>query len=504
MKDSIIFLKELLQVNKMPISKDIKQIFDTLSKNGYEAYLVGGCVRDFLLGKEPHDYDITTNATPEQVKSLFAKTIDTGIKHGTVTVCLGDGQYEITTFRKDGDYSDGRHPDTVEFTSSIEEDLSRRDFTINALAYNPEKGFIDPFNGRYDLERKVIKCVGNPEDRFNEDALRLLRAIRFSAQLFFNIDYNAWVPIRLGAPLTKALSRERIQEEFNKTLLAKYGCRFSDFVKYDYISPYIDKEYRLPQDKWLKFKDLMYANLFMEYEARLPKDPIERIQFLYSYMLANPYNEKGLTNDIETVKKYFEYYKYSNEIKDTVIDVCKLYQELHNLNEEAAKSSSCAKQILCNYSERVIDIFIQLCLLRGADGKELDENSVNVWSSIVRIKRCKEPYTLKDLAINGNDLMNFGYKGEQIGKVLGELQKEVWKNKDLNTKEKLIEFLDDNILCPQCNKLVSKEHYDEDKKMCENCIQAYEDYIQEQREMDMRYEELAREQFDFERGDWKY
>lgn len=143
MKDSIIFLKELLQVNtKMPISKNIEQIFDTLSKNGYEAYLVGGCVRDFLLGKEPHDYDITTNATPEQVKALFSKTIDTGIKHGTVTVCLGDGQYEITTFRKDGDYSDGRHPDKVEFTSSIEEDLSRRDFTINSIAYSPEKGFV--------------------------------------------------------------------------------------------------------------------------------------------------------------------------------------------------------------------------------------------------------------------------------------------------------------------------------------------------------------------------
>ena len=192
-------------------------------------------------------------------------------------------EIEVTTFRTESGYSDGRHPDKVEFTSSIEEDLSRRDFTINSIAFSPEKGFVDPFNGRYDLERKVIKCVGNPEDRFNEDALRLLRAIRFSAQLFFNIDWNTWIPITLGAHLTKAISRERIQEEFNKTLLGKGGFRFSDFVKFGYISPCIDEEYRLPQDKWIKFKDLTYANLFMEYEERLPKDPIERIQFLYSY-----------------------------------------------------------------------------------------------------------------------------------------------------------------------------------------------------------------------------
>ena len=501
MKDSIIFLRELLQVNtKMPISKNIKQIFDTLSQNGYEAYLVGGCVRDFLLGKEPHDYDITTNATPEQVKFLFAKTIDTGIKHGTVTVCLGDEQYEITTFRKDGDYSDGRHPDKVEFTSSIEEDLSRRDFTINSIAFSPEKGFVDPFNGRYDLERKVIQCVGNPADRFSEDALRLLRAIRFSAQLFFNIDYNTWIPITLGAHLTKAISRERIQEEFNKTLLGKGGFRFSDFVKFGYISPCIDEEYRIPQDKWIKFKDLTYANLFMEYEDRLPKDPIERIQFLYSYMLANPYNEKGLTNDLETVKKYFEYYKYSNEIKDTVVDVCKLYHKLHNFDEEYSKSSSCAKQILCNYTERVIDIFIQLCLVRCADKKELDKNSENVWSSIVKIKRCKEPYLLKDLAINGNDLIKLGYSGKEIGEVLSELQKAVWKDKELNTKEKLMKFLNNNVLCSECNRLVPKEYYDEDMKMCDMCFQRYQE-MQEQDENERKYYE---ENYDFERGDWRY
>ena len=173
---------------KIQIPAAAQEIVEKLCEHGYEAYLVGGCVRDMLLGREPGDWDITTSAKPEEVKAVFRRTVDTGIKHGTVTVMMGKEGYEVTTFRIDGDYTDGRHPDSVTFTPDLIEDLKRRDFTINAMAYNRDRGLVDAFGGRKDLEDGVIRCVGAAEERFTEDALRILRAIRFSAQLGFEIE----------------------------------------------------------------------------------------------------------------------------------------------------------------------------------------------------------------------------------------------------------------------------------------------------------------------------
>ena len=172
----------------MRIPENAAVILKGLSEAGYEAYVVGGCVRDSLLGREPKDWDITTSARPEQVKAVFAHTIDTGIEHGTVTVMIGKEGYEVTTYRIDGEYEDSRHPKEVQFTSQLLEDLKRRDFTINAMAYNPDRGIVDAFDGIGDLERKIIRCVGVPQERFDEDALRIMRAVRFSAQLGFEID----------------------------------------------------------------------------------------------------------------------------------------------------------------------------------------------------------------------------------------------------------------------------------------------------------------------------
>ena len=169
------------------IPKHASDIIKTLSSHGYEAFVVGGCVRDSILGKEPADWDITTSALPEQVKALFPRTIDTGLKHGTVTIMMDKIGYEVTTYRIDGTYEDHRRPNDVTFTSSLREDLMRRDFTINAMAYNPKQGLVDPFGGLGDLEKKVIRCVGDPKERFTEDALRILRAVRFSAKLGFSI-----------------------------------------------------------------------------------------------------------------------------------------------------------------------------------------------------------------------------------------------------------------------------------------------------------------------------
>ena len=199
-------------------SYQVKLIINTLEDAGYEAFAVGGCVRDALMGRVPNDWDITTSATPMQVKELFRRTIDTGIKHGTVTIMLGKEGYEVTTYRIDGDYMDGRHPDKVIFTNNLIEDLKRRDFTINAMAYNERVGIVDAFDGINDLENKIIRCVGEATERFTEDALRILRALRFSAQLDFNINEATAVAVKeLGKNLS-LISKERIQTELDKLI----------------------------------------------------------------------------------------------------------------------------------------------------------------------------------------------------------------------------------------------------------------------------------------------
>ena len=197
---------------------DVKYIIDVLYENGYEGYMVGGCVRDLILGKKPNDYDITTNAEPYIVASLFKKVILTGLKHGTVTVVINNNQYEVTTYRIDGDYEDSRHPKNVLFVNDITKDLSRRDFTINAMAYNDKKGLVDCFGGICDLNNRIIRTVGNPSNRFEEDALRMLRAIRFAIQLEFKIEETVLEAITVLKKNIGNISKERIREEFKKAM----------------------------------------------------------------------------------------------------------------------------------------------------------------------------------------------------------------------------------------------------------------------------------------------
>ena len=226
------------------IPKDVNSIITTLKNKGYEAYVVGGCVRDSILKKKPKDWDITTVAKPEEIISLFNKVIPTGIKHGTVTVIINNQGYEVTTYRTDGEYEDSRHPKQVEFVKTLEEDLSRRDFTINAMAYNNTKGLVDYFGGINDLKNKKIKTVGDPDKRFQEDALRMLRAIRFSAQLGFDIEEKTIESIKLLKYNISNISLERIRDEFNKILLC--NPRKLDLLKecglLEYIVPQLVKE----------------------------------------------------------------------------------------------------------------------------------------------------------------------------------------------------------------------------------------------------------------------
>ena len=207
---------------QIQIPEKAKYIIETIQNAGFEAYVVGGCVRDSILGRCPEDWDITTSARPEQVKQLFRRTIDTGIQHGTVTVMLDKEGFEVTTYRVDGKYEDSRHPKEVTFTPNLEEDLKRRDFTINAMAYNETEGLIDIFGGLKDIEAKLIRCVGNPEERFGEDALRIMRAIRFSAQLGYEIHEDTEAAIRKLAPTLQKISAERIQVELTKLLVSPH------------------------------------------------------------------------------------------------------------------------------------------------------------------------------------------------------------------------------------------------------------------------------------------
>ncbi|MBQ5360668.1 MAG: CCA tRNA nucleotidyltransferase, partial [Lachnospiraceae bacterium] len=207
---------------KIHIPENASRIIDVIQQAGYEAYVVGGCVRDSVMGRKPNDWDITTSALPTDVKALFKRTVDTGLKHGTVTVLMGGESFEVTTYRIDGEYGDGRHPDQVTFTASLEEDLKRRDFTINAMAYNYTAGLVDLFDGREDLRRKCIRAVGDPEKRFSEDALRILRAVRFAAQFGFGIEPETAGAIRELAPTLQKVSAERIRDELNKLLVSDH------------------------------------------------------------------------------------------------------------------------------------------------------------------------------------------------------------------------------------------------------------------------------------------
>ena len=207
-------------VIKLP--QEVRTILHTLQRAGYEAYAVGGCVRDSLLGRTPEDWDITTQAKPEETKALFSRTIDTGIQHGTVTVMMHGRGYEVTTYRVDGEYEDGRHPKEVAFTAELKEDLRRRDFTINAMAYNEEQGLVDAFGGKEDLKAGIIRCVGDPDERFTEDALRIMRAVRFSAQLGFVIEERTKSAIRGHASRLSQVSAERIQVELTKLLVSPH------------------------------------------------------------------------------------------------------------------------------------------------------------------------------------------------------------------------------------------------------------------------------------------
>ncbi|MDT9337591.1 CCA tRNA nucleotidyltransferase [Clostridium perfringens] len=412
----------------MKLPNNVQYILEKFDSNGFEAFIVGGCVRDSLLNKKPQDYDITTNAFPEKIEELFDKTIPTGIKHGTVTVLIDKNPYEVTTYRIDGEYLNNRKPKDVKFVSNIEKDLSRRDFTINAMAYSPYLGFKDCFNGKEDLKNKLIRCVGDPDKRFSEDALRMLRAIRFSCQLNFKIEKLTAESIRKNFKLIKNISMERIQSEFTKIILSNDPDRGLMLLRKLGFSDFLVEE----------FKNLKLINCYDLYDDihdtyglinSLPKKLHVRLAGLF-------YKVFNSENAVEKCRTILKKLKYDN---NTINDTCNLVE---NINSISCNMTRKKLKLLINSvgTENIFDLLdLQKSYLSYMD--EYDTECIDILKNRVSdILASKEPLFIKDLSITGNDLITeLNYKpGKNIGVILNFLLENVMQTPELNNKEDLL------------------------------------------------------------------
>lgn len=391
----------------MKLPKNVDFILKELNKNGYEGYIVGGCVRDYLMGTEPHDYDITTSALPEEVKSIFSHTVDTGIQHGTVTVVIDKIGYEITTYRIDGEYKDNRHPEEVIFTDKLSGDLSRRDFTVNAIAYNPLNGYVDLFNGRDDINKKIIRGVGVPAKRFQEDALRMMRAVRFSAQLDFSIEENTLKALKDNADLIENISIERIREEFFKLLLSNHNERLDILLNSGMT------EYFLPEILNRKYD---YSKI-----NGLSKDIVVRLSYVLSHI------------DSKNVNKIMKRLKTDNKTGADVTNIVRY------VNYEITDDYSMRKLINLT-GENTLNLIEVMGALNNSDMI----NEVNIYN---RVKN--DCCTLKSLDLTGNDLMSIGIKGKEIGEVLSKALDLVMKEPNKNNRGVLLNIIKEEFLWQQ-------------------------------------------------------
>lgn len=439
---------------RIKVPDKAKYIVDTLNAAGYEAYVVGGCVRDSILGRTPMDWDITTSARPEQVKQLFPRTIDTGLQHGTVTVMQDREGFEVTTYRIDGEYEDNRHPKEVIFTPNLEEDLKRRDFTMNAMAYNDERGLVDIFGGMQDMNKGVIRCVGNPEERFEEDALRMLRAIRFSAQLGYSIEEATKEGIRKLADTLHKISAERIQTELVKMMVSPHP----DYLREAYrlgitavFLPEFDKametEQIHPHHKYSVGEHILHSLTLVR------ADKVLRLTMLF-HDIGKPetctVDEFGKTHfrghaavGAEMTKKILRRLKFDN---DTIMMVSKLVL-YHDYANNIVPDMRVVRRAINRCGQ---DAFPALFDVKYADicaqsDYQRDEktDTLNRWrrfyEEILRQKQCTG---LKELAVTGVDLIEAGMKpGKELGDILQQLLELVLENPEFNTKERLLQEL---------------------------------------------------------------
>lgn len=375
------------------LKNSVKNVIKTIENVGGEAYIVGGCVRDIMLSRSPEDFDITTSLLPEEILKLFPKTVATGLKHGTVTVIMDKENIEVTTFRTDGTYLDSRHPENVNFVKNINEDLARRDFTINAMAYNENKGLVDLYDGQNDIKNKILRTVGDPRKRFEEDALRILRLFRFSAQLGFEIEEETLNTALNMSYLLKNISSERIANELFKTICSDNPTKINPLLEIGA----------------LEFCGIK-KGILEEAISNLPKE--RNIRF---YKFADILNSSPtkIAEQLKTDKK--------------LITVC---EEVSKIISNPPSTTTDCKLLLKDFSvEAVKD-----CLLLNGQSQTLVDKTIS----------SHEPYLISHLNVNGDDLKKNGICGKKIGEALNKILIYVIHHPENNEKQKLLEFISNN------------------------------------------------------------
>ena len=435
---------------KIKMPDNAKIILDTIHKAGFEAYIVGGCVRDAVLGKEPSDWDITTNALPGDVKKLFRRTIDTGIEHGTVTVMMGKEGYEVTTYRIDGKYEDSRHPSEVTFTRDLTEDMQRRDFTINAMAYNDEEGLVDRFGGMDDLAGKMIRCVGNPMERFSEDALRIMRAVRFAAQLDYDIEEETVKAISELAPTLRKISAERIRTELLKLIVSDHPEKIRTAYELGITSIVIPE---FDKCMWTEQVNIhhMYnvGDHIIETLRNVRNDKILRLTMLM-HDIGKP--ETMLTDDdgvshfyghelvsAEMAGKIMRRLKFDRDTMDRVCNLIRFHDERYPAEPAVIRRAMHRvgeKDFPLLFEVRYADTMAQSTYMRR-EKLQLIEDAKAVYEKIVRDRDC---VSLKSLAVGGRDLIALGIQpGRSIGVILNAMLSDVIDEPEHNNKDYLLE-----------------------------------------------------------------
>ncbi len=432
--------------NTVNLPENVGLILKRLKEKGFEAYLVGGCIRNTLLGIEPKDYDFTTNASPEEIIGAFPeyKTVTTGIRFGTVTVIIGKEPYEITTYRVDGEYSDNRRPEGVSFTKSLREDLKRRDFTVNALAYNPDEGIVDLFGGENDLKNGIIRAIGDPNKRFNEDGLRILRGLRFASQYNMKIENETASSIHRNKELLKNISAERIAEELNKLICGNCESVLREFRDvFAVIIPELSKCFGFEQHTKYHNRDV-YEHIIATVSAIRPEKYL-RLAMLFHDIGKPDYftfsdgvgHFKGHAKGSRQIAEhFFSSFKYDKATAERAIALIK-YHDIVLENRD-----NLIRRYLNKFGE---EMFLDIIEVHIADdmGKAPEyRKRIDLYNEIRKrteeIIRDRECFSVKRLEINGKDLMELGYKGEEIGQELKLLLDMVIEDNSLNKREILL------------------------------------------------------------------
>lgn len=436
---------------RIVMPEKVQEILKQLKKHGFKGYIVGGCVRDAFLGRTPEDWDITTDATPEEILTIFKdfKVIPTGLEHGTVTILIDKEAFEVTTFRIDGEYVDNRRPKDVEFTKNIEKDLHRRDFTINAMAYNDEEGFIDPFEGKEDIENKRIVAVGQATHRFEEDALRIMRGVRFATQLNFDIEESTYNAMYERRSLLKNISKERIQIELNKILLTPKPSRgikiLTDLKLMEYIIPEVNDMVGFEQKNPHHDKDVFNHTMAVLDETKV--DLSLRLAALF-HDIGKPHtfsiDENGVGHfygheDVgsEMAGKILRRLRYDNR---TIKKVKTLIKE--HMIVLLKPTQKATKRFINRVGQENLDLFfdLQKSDIKGTKEPYCFEYVEKLQKEVRKILVEKQPLKIKDMKIDGKDIINLGVpQGKQIGIILKELSEKVLDDPTINTRDKLIE-----------------------------------------------------------------